>query len=166
MRSVQTRPARGRTGAGQRVLTGLAAALVLAALTAPTSPEELGPPTLLRLPVEALCLVAVAVVFPPRLSALRTGIALVGGVLLGLAAAFKLLDIGFVAALNRPFDPLIDWRYAGSLVDLLRDSFGAVLGTTLLVASVLAVLVGYLVHRWTTRGEKSGRGLDVFTGEA
>ncbi len=40
------------------------------------------------------------------------------------------------------------------------------LTTLLLVASVLAVLLGYLVHRWLTRGEKSGRGLDVFTGEA
>ena len=44
----------------------------------------------------------------------------------GLAAAFKLLDLGFVAALNRPFDPLIDWRYAGSLVGLARDALGAV----------------------------------------
>ena len=40
------------------------------------------------------------------------------------------------------------------------------LTTLLLVASVLAVLIGYLVHRWLTRGEKRGRGLDVFTGEA
>ncbi|WP_432476455.1 ABC transporter permease [Nocardioides sp. GXQ0305] len=40
------------------------------------------------------------------------------------------------------------------------------LTTLLLLASVLAVVMGYLIHRWLTRGEKSGRGLDVFTGEA
>ena len=40
------------------------------------------------------------------------------------------------------------------------------LTTMLLVASALAVVLGYLVHRWLTRGEKGGRGLDVFTGEA
>jgi spermidine/putrescine transport system permease protein len=40
------------------------------------------------------------------------------------------------------------------------------LTTLLLMASLLAVVVGYLAYRWFTRGEKSGRGLDVFTGEA
>jgi spermidine/putrescine transport system permease protein len=40
------------------------------------------------------------------------------------------------------------------------------LTTLLLVASLLAVTVGYLGYRWFTRGEKSGAGLDVFTGEA
>ena len=40
------------------------------------------------------------------------------------------------------------------------------LTTLLLLASLLAVGLGYLAHRWFTRGEKDGRGLDVFTGEA
>jgi spermidine/putrescine transport system permease protein len=40
------------------------------------------------------------------------------------------------------------------------------LTTLLLMASLLAVGIGYLLHRWFTRGEKAGRGLDVFTGEA
>jgi spermidine/putrescine transport system permease protein len=41
------------------------------------------------------------------------------------------------------------------------------LTTLLLLASLLAVGIGYLAHRWFTRGEeKQGRGLDVFTGEA
>ncbi len=120
-------------------MTGLAALLVLAALTAPSSLEELQVSAFLRLPVEVLCLVAAVLALPPRLTRLRTAVALTGGVVLGVAAAFKLLDIGFVAALNRPFDPLIDWRYAGSLVDLVRDSFGPALGTTLLVVGALAV---------------------------
>ena len=40
------------------------------------------------------------------------------------------------------------------------------LTTLLLLASLLAVVIGFLAYRWFTRGEKEGRGLDVFTGEA
>ena len=40
------------------------------------------------------------------------------------------------------------------------------LTTLLLVASLLAVGLGFLGYRWFTRGEKGGRSLDVFAGEA
>jgi len=40
------------------------------------------------------------------------------------------------------------------------------LTTLLLVASLLAVTVGYLGYRWFTKGEKNGGGIDVFAGEA
>jgi spermidine/putrescine transport system permease protein len=40
------------------------------------------------------------------------------------------------------------------------------LTTLLLVASLLAVVIGFLAYRFFTRGEKQARGLDVFTGEA
>jgi spermidine/putrescine transport system permease protein len=40
------------------------------------------------------------------------------------------------------------------------------LTTLLLVTSLLAVTVGFLAYRWFTRGEKGGRSLDVFAGEA
>ncbi len=40
------------------------------------------------------------------------------------------------------------------------------LTTLLLLASLLAVVVGFLAYRWFTRGERGGRGLDVFAGEA
>jgi spermidine/putrescine transport system permease protein len=39
------------------------------------------------------------------------------------------------------------------------------LATLMLVASLLAVALGFVAYRWFTRGEK-GRSLDVFTGEA
>lgn len=39
--------------------------------------------------------------------------------------------------------------------------------TLVLAASLVAVTLGYLVYRWLTRGEeRSGGGIDVFTGEA
>lgn len=40
------------------------------------------------------------------------------------------------------------------------------LTTLLLIAALVAVVVGYLGYRWFTRGEKGTRSLDVFTGEA
>ena len=52
--------------------------------------------------------------------------------------------MGFFFALNRPFDPVIDWTYAGSLVGLLRDSLGtpaAIAMLTLAVAVIVALLV-------------------------
>jgi spermidine/putrescine transport system permease protein len=40
------------------------------------------------------------------------------------------------------------------------------LATLMLVASLVAVTVGFLAYRWFTRGEKAGRSVDVFLGEA
>jgi spermidine/putrescine transport system permease protein len=40
------------------------------------------------------------------------------------------------------------------------------LTSLLLFASLLAVGIGWLAYRWTTRGEKRTRSLDVFAGEA
>jgi hypothetical protein len=91
-----------------------------------------------RLPLEAIVFFALVLALPARLGRVRTVLAVVAGIVLGLSAVSRLLDIGFVQALNRPFDPLIDWRYGRSVVELLRDSFGDGPGTVLLVAGVVA----------------------------
>src|SRR5688500_10076573 len=122
VRAVQREPAQRRRAVTSRLLTGAAALLVLVVLTAPNGlrPDELGPGAFLRLPIEPVAYVAVAAALPPRLHRLRTVLAVTGGLVLGLTAVFKVLDLGFLEALNRPFDALIDWRYAGSLVELVR----------------------------------------------
>ncbi|MGH3348439.1 MAG: sulfatase-like hydrolase/transferase [Nocardioides sp.] len=127
-------------GALSVLLTLLAAALVVAALTAPTTLEALRPSAFLRLPVEAIVIVAVVLLLPERPAWWRTAVSVTVGVVLGVTAVFKLFDVGFVEALNRPFDPLIDWRYAGSLVETVRDSFGPRLGTLLVVGAGVAVV--------------------------
>ena len=121
------------------MLTALAALLVLFALTTPSRVEDVGPAAYARLPLEALVYLAIVLALPPRLGRVRTVLAVVAGVLLALAAVSRVLDMGFLEALNRPFDPLIDWHYAGSLVETLRSSVGDRLGTTLLVVAVLLV---------------------------
>ena len=129
------RPTSRKVVAG--VLTGAAALLVLVALTFPDQLEQLHPSAFLRLPVEALVYLAVILLIPARFRALRTALALAAGLLLGLTLILRLLDMGFLQALNRPFDVVIDWTYTRDLIELVRDSFGTGLGTILLLAAAL-----------------------------
>jgi hypothetical protein len=124
------------------VLTGLAGLLVLLALNLPDDLNALAPGAFLRLPLEALVYLAVVLALPRSLGRVRTAIALVAGLLLGLTAVFRLLDMGFLAALDRPFDALVDWRYTKPLISLARDSYGDRLGTAMVVA---AAVVGLLL---------------------
>ena len=140
MRAVQRGPGPGWRVVGARFLTVLAALLVLLALTTPNRLQELEPAAFVRLPLEALVYLAVILALPPSLGRLRASLAFAAGVVLGLTAVFKLLNMGFLEALNRPFDAVIDWRYARSLVELVRDSFGNGLGTALLVVAALAAV--------------------------
>ncbi len=140
MRAVQWGPGLGWRAVGARFLTVLAALLVLLALITPNRLQELEPAAFVRLPLEAVVYLAVVLALPPSLGRVRALLALAAGVVLGLTAVFKFLDMGFLEALNRPFDAVIDWRYAGSLVELVRDSFGNGLGTALLVVAALAAV--------------------------
>ncbi len=51
-------------------------------------------------------------------------VASVLGVLLALLTILRVLDIGFFESLDRAFNPLVDWRYAGSAIWLLHHSVG------------------------------------------
>ncbi|HEV7875026.1 MAG TPA: sulfatase-like hydrolase/transferase [Nocardioides sp.] len=123
---------------GGWLLTGLATLLVLLALDLPNQLQELEPAAFARLPLEAPVFLAVALALPPSLGRVRVLLPLAAGFVLGLTAVFKVLDMGFLQSLNRPFDPLIDWGYADSLVETVRDSVGDGPGTALLVGSALA----------------------------
>lgn len=162
MRAVQRGHRVGPGVVGAWLLTGLAALLVLLALTVPNALSDLEPAAFLRLPLEALVYLAVILALPLRLGRVRAALALTAGVVLALTAILKLLDMGFLQALNRPFDALIDWRYAGSLVALVRDSFGTVLGTVLLgvagLAAVALLVLLPLSMRRVTRVAAGNRG--------
>lgn len=132
-----------RFGAG--TLTVLALVLVVVALVAPNRLDEMTPSAFLRLPVELLVLLAVVLALPDRAAPLRSGLVLLAGALLAVVGVFKLLDLAFGQALNRPFDPMIDWRYAADLVETLRGSAPGALGVALLVVAGLALLAALLV---------------------
>ena len=122
------------------VLTGLAALLVWWGLTAPDQIDGITPSAFVRLPVEVLVLVALVLVLPWRAGRV---VVVLAGVLLGLLTVFRVLDLGFFGALNRPFDPVIVWSYLDSAVGLVDDSLGrpaavaALIGAALLLASIL-----------------------------
>ncbi len=131
-----------------RVRTAIAGAatvtavlLVWVALVAPTQLGGLSLGAFLRIPVEGLVLVALLLVLPGRAGRIvASGV----GFALGLLTLLKIINMGFFATLDRPFNPLTDWAYFGHAESLLGDSIGrsAALTYTVLGAVVgLAVLV-------------------------
>ncbi|MFJ6749429.1 sulfatase [Streptomyces sp. NPDC091266] len=135
------RPATARAAA--RALTALAALLVLSALLLPNHLDRLTPGAFARIPVEGICGAAVLLLLPP---AARRVAAVLAGVGLGLLTLLKLLDMGFYAVLDRPFDLVLDWILFDDAEDFLSDSIGrtgaigAVIGIVLLVAALLALM--------------------------
>ena len=145
------------------VLTAAAALLVWVALTAPMptlgwSPTPL---SLLRIPVEGIVVVALLLALP---GAVARWLALSVGLVLGILLVVRVLDTAFLDTLYRPFNPLTDWRYAGSATELLGDSAGpvtavlAVVAAGLLVVGILTLTplaaqrVGLLVRRHRRAG--------------
>jgi sulfatase-like protein len=134
------------------LLTLLAAALVLVALLIPGELAELGVGAFVRLPVEAVVGLAVLLVLPPRA---RRAATLVVGFLLGALLVLRMIDIGYLAVLDRPFDMMVDWTQLSAALDVLRDSIGdvgaiaAAVGAVALAVALL-VLLPLSVGRLTT----------------
>jgi phosphatidylglycerophosphate synthase len=131
---------RARTGIAT-ALTVLALLFVWGALVAPDQPLRLEPEALLRLPLEGFILIAAAAVLPARA---RRVMVWVVGPLLGMVVLVKILNIGFFAAFDRPFDAYQDVSYAGIGAETLRDSIGHAKGN-LVIALVLVFLVALLL---------------------
>jgi phosphatidylglycerophosphate synthase len=113
---------RGPVRAGvSAALTLLALLVVWVALVAPNDPSRLTPGAFVRLPLEGLVVIALALALP---GAARRLLPWVVGPALGLLVLLKLLDVGFFTAFDRPFNPVEDWSYASIGVETLRDSIG------------------------------------------
>ena len=136
------RPRRGRvrTSIGA-ALTIVALLLVWSALVAPDHPLHLTPSAFVRVPLEGLALIAVALVLPATARRILAGIV---GPLLALVVIVKILDMGFFAAFDRPFDPYLDSSYAGIGSETLRASIGAS-NANLVLAGVAVLVVALLV---------------------
>jgi len=131
-----------RTASGFAVTLGCVV-LLWAALVAPAHVGELTASAFLRIPVEGLVLMGVALVlrpWPRHLLAVVVGIALAG------ITVLKALDIGFSAVLDRPFNPATDWSNLGPAIGVLAASSG-VSKTTLrvAVAVLIAAVLGALI---------------------
>ena len=140
-----------RTGAGPRTrralrlaVTVLAVVLVWADLLVPDRAWQFSPAAFIRIPVELLILVAVALVLPvwPRRI-----VAAIAGVLFGLLTLVNILDIAFFEEEDRAFNPVYDWGEIGPAIGVVRNSIGPTLTSILLVAVLLGLvlLVGAIV---------------------
>ena len=134
-----------RTGAGARArravrlaIAVLAFVLVWADLIVPDRAWQFSPAAFLRIPVELLVLVAVALVLPvwPRRI-----VAAVIGVLLGVLTFAKIVNIAFFEYEDRAFNPVHDWGEIASAVGVARDAIGSTLTKILLVVLVLGLLL-------------------------
>jgi len=143
-------PGRVRTSTAA-ALTIVALLFVWVALVAPDHPARLTLSTFLRLPLEGIAVLALAVALPARG---RRILAWVVGPILGLLVIVKILDMGVYATFDRPFDPVADWRYTGIGIETLRDSVGSrdadlvVAGAAMLIVAVL-ILATLAVLRLT-----------------
>jgi phosphatidylglycerophosphate synthase len=117
-------------------LTVLALLVVWAALVAPDHPGRLTLGAFVRLPLELLVVVAVAVLLP---ATPRRVLALVAGAVLSVLVLVKVLNIGFFTAFDRPFKPVDDSSYVGIGIETLRDAIGG--STADLVVAVAVVLI-------------------------
>lgn len=120
------------------VITALAGLLVLIVLVAPNEFDRLTPGAFVRIPAEGLLGVVLVLVLPAKA---RRVVAAFGGVVLGLLAILKIMDIGFDAVFNRPFDLVLDWAFLGPAVDFLEVTIGRVGAIGAVVAAVVLVAV-------------------------
>jgi phosphatidylglycerophosphate synthase len=121
--------------------TALAVVIVWAALIAPNQPQELTLTAFLRVPLEGLVIVALAVVLPRTARRLMAGVL---GPVLALLVVLKILDIAFFQAFARPFDLIGDAGNAGIGIETLRAALGHTEANLIVfggVALALALLV-------------------------
>jgi phosphatidylglycerophosphate synthase len=124
------------------VLTLLALVVVWAVLVAPSQPWRLTPGSFVRLPLEGIVVVGLAVALPTR--ARRVVPWLIGPVL-GALLLMKVLDLGFFIAFDRPFNPVEDWSYLTIGVGTVHETFGRRDADLAVAAAVLFGLIALFV---------------------
>jgi hypothetical protein len=135
-------PGRRRRALGTALTVG-AFLLVWYVLVLPDRLSRLTPAGVLRIPLEGLVLVGLAVLVPRRWIRL---VATVTGVVLGLVTVLRIVDLGFRDALYRPVNPVGDWRLVPATVDWLQEAYGpGGAAAALAVAALVAVLVPVVV---------------------
>ncbi|HET9893357.1 MAG TPA: CDP-alcohol phosphatidyltransferase family protein [Streptosporangiaceae bacterium] len=118
-----------RAGAGPRTrlasriaVAVLAAAVLWSDLVAPYRAWQFSLAAFVRIPVEGLALVAVALVLPLRA---RRIVAAIAGFSFGLLAIDKILNLEFYENVDRAFNPVQDWVSIGPAAGVVRDAIGA-----------------------------------------
>ncbi|TWF81919.1 hypothetical protein FHX44_117864 [Pseudonocardia hierapolitana] len=127
-----------------RVLTALAATIVFGALLLPNDIDMITPAAFLRVPAEAILAATLVLAVPTRIRPVLT--ALIGAGL-GAVTILKVLDMGFFATLNRPFDLLSDWQNLANAAIFVKQAAGE---GGAMAAGVAAAMLAVAVVALTT----------------
>ena len=131
----------GRLGVRRGIaaaLTIVAALLVWLALVAPYQPTHLTLDGFLRVPLELLGLIALALVLP---TTPRRILAVVCGPVLALVIVLKVVNYEMFTLYARPYDPLGDTSQLGNGIETLRSLVGGTETKLIEVASVVGTVV-------------------------
>jgi phosphatidylglycerophosphate synthase len=127
-----------RTGIGV-ALTVLAVVIVWAALVSPDQPSDLTLTGFLRIPLEGLVLIALALVLPRTP---RRILAVTAGLALTLVVVLKVIDYEVFTLYNRPYDPLGDTSQLGNGIETLRSLVGGTETKLIEVGAVVGTVLG------------------------
>src|SRR3984957_13735183 len=139
-----------RTGAGPRTrrvvriaLIGLVLVILWLDLLAPDRTWQFGLAAFVRIPVELLVLVAVALVLPPWPPRI---VAAIAGIFFSVLTVDKVLNMAMYGTVDRAFNPESDWSSIRPAVGVVRDAIGTAYTNVVLAAIwiAIALLVGVL----------------------
>jgi phosphatidylglycerophosphate synthase len=122
-------------------VTVLAVVFVWGALVVPDQTVVFPVRAFVRLPLEILVVIAAGALLP---AIPRRVLAVVAGVVLGVLVCVRVLDVGFITAFDRPFDPVSDSAYVGIGIETLRDGIGRA-SANIAVIAIAALLIGLLL---------------------
>jgi phosphatidylglycerophosphate synthase len=120
-------------------LTILAAIAVWALLVAPDRPDRFTPGGFVRIPLEGLVLVLLAVVLPPRG---RRILAVIAGLALTLVVVLKIANYEIFSLFARPFDPLNDISQLSAGTETLRIQLGRTETTLIEIGAIVGIVAG------------------------
>ncbi|HTR92024.1 MAG TPA: CDP-alcohol phosphatidyltransferase family protein [Trebonia sp.] len=134
-----------RTGAGPRArvavrftLGALALVFLWFVLLLPDRTYQFSFGDFVRIPIEMLVLVGLALVLPPWPRRIAAAVA---GILFSLLIFVKFLNMGYYDLLNRAFNPVTDWPEIEQAKGVLQDAIGAKLTAVVAVVLVIGLIL-------------------------
>jgi len=130
---------------GRQWVTAVALSVLWFGLVHPSLTDGIGPRDLIRIPVEGLALVGVALVLPAWA---RRVVAVLAGVALAVLAVLRLVDLGFTLVLARDFHLIGDLPNIRKGFELVRDTEGPVTALVAATVVLLAVAALFVLLPW------------------
>jgi phosphatidylglycerophosphate synthase len=136
-------PGRGRARAViAALLTILSFVIVWAALVVPDEPAHFESAALLRIPIEGLVLVSLALVLP---ATGRRILAVLAGLALTLVVVLKVVNYQIFSLFDRPFEPLGDLGQFSNALETLRLENGASQARLIEIGAVVGVVAAVVL---------------------